>query len=114
MITYNSYPYIDLVKTGGHLKRLVRRRRYSVREIQALLHLSCPQPVYRWFKGQALPSVDHLYVLSKLLGVHMEELVVPGKEEPEGEALRRRQYLLFQEEREKQIMRYWKRVQQAA
>ena len=44
----------------------------------------------------------------------MEELVVPGKEEPEGEALRRRQYLLFQEEREKQIMRYWKRVQQAA
>lgn len=49
---------------------------YSVKEIQEFLHLSCPQPVYRWFKGQILPSLDHLYVLSRLLGVHMEELIV--------------------------------------
>ena len=49
---------------------------YSVKEIQEFLHLSCPQPFYRWFKGQILPSLDHLYVLSRLLGVHMEELIV--------------------------------------
>lgn len=39
--------------------------------------LLCPQPIYRWFKGIVLPSVDHLYALSRLLQVHMEELLVP-------------------------------------
>lgn len=28
-------------------------------------------------KGSILPSVDHLYVLSRLLKVHMEDLLVP-------------------------------------
>ena len=44
--------------------------------IQAYLHLSCPQSIYRWFKGKILPSVDHLCALSRLLGVHMEDLLV--------------------------------------
>ena len=48
-----------------------------MKDIQTLLMLSCPQPIYRWFKGQVLPSVDHLYVLSKILKIHMEDLLVP-------------------------------------
>ena len=45
------------------------------------LHLSYPQSIYRWFKGIILPSVDHLYVLSRLLKIHMEDLLVPIQEE---------------------------------
>ena len=40
------------------------------------LGLSCPQPVYRWYKGVILPSVDNLLRLSELYKVHMEELLV--------------------------------------
>lgn len=72
----NFYPTIDVKKTGAHLKRLIGQKGYTVRDIQTLLHLACPQPVYRWFKGQVLPSADHLYALSKLLQVHMEELLL--------------------------------------
>lgn len=69
--------HIDPVKTGRRLERLIRQRGYSVRDIQYLLHLSCPQPIYRWMRGQILPSVEHLFVLAKLLQVHMEELLIP-------------------------------------
>lgn len=79
------YLHIDSVKTGRRLERLIRQRGYSVRDIQCLLRLSCPQPVYRWMRGQILPSVEHLFVLAKLLQVHMEELLVPLYEMP-GEA----------------------------
>lgn len=48
----------------------------SIKDIQEYLHLSCPQPVYRWIKGKILPSVDHLLMLSELFGVHMEKLLV--------------------------------------
>jgi len=77
MTSGNFYPEIDLCETGKHLEKLVKRRGYSVKDIQNILHLSCPQPVYRWFRGKVLPTVDHLYVLAQVLNVHMEELLVP-------------------------------------
>ena len=46
------------------------------RIIQDYLHLSCVQPIYRWYKGLILPSVDHLFMLSELLNVHMEDFLV--------------------------------------
>lgn len=71
-----TYPNIDLEKTGLQLKRMLKMAGYKTKQIQQYLHLSCPQPIYRWYKGQILPSVDHLLMLSELLGVHMEELLV--------------------------------------
>ena len=73
----NIYTNIDMEKTGKKLKDVTREAGFDVKTIQNYLHLSCPQPIYRWFRGMVLPSVDHLYVLSGLLGVHMEELLVP-------------------------------------
>ena len=70
------YPNIDMQRTGIRLKEFIQKSGYCVADIQEYLHLSCPQPVYRWFKGTILPSVDHLLMLSELLGVHMEELLV--------------------------------------
>lgn len=56
-------------------------------------------------KGNILPSVDHLYVLSRLLKVHMEDLLVPKCE-----------YSIFTEKYgekslgEKRLYEYWKRL----
>ena len=65
-----------MIETGKRLKKLAQRNGYSVKEIQQYLGLSCPQPVYRWYKGIILPSVDNLLRLSELYQVHMEELLV--------------------------------------
>ena len=70
------YPPIDLEQTGTKLKSMIKAAGYDVKYIQQYLHLSCPQSIYRWFKGKILPSVEHLSALSILLGVHMEELLV--------------------------------------
>jgi hypothetical protein len=75
------YPNIDMERTGRKLRFAIKTAGYDVRTIQEYLHLSCPQPIYRWFKGKILPSVDHLYMLSILLGLHMEELLVPRQKD---------------------------------
>lgn len=71
-----SYPNIDMQQTGIKLKQMLESAGYTPRMIQEQLHLSCVQPIYRWYKGQILPSVDHLFMLSELLSVHMEEFLV--------------------------------------
>ena len=70
------YQPIDQIKTGLKLKMILKEAGHDVKYIQEYLHLSCPQSIYRWFKGKVLPSVEHLCALSKLLNVHMEDLLV--------------------------------------
>lgn len=72
----NIYPNINMVLTGQRLKKLIFEKGFTVKDIQNCLQLSCPQPIYRWMRGEILPSVDHLYVLSKLFGIHMEDMLV--------------------------------------
>ena len=71
-----SYPNIDMQRTGRKIKYMMESAGYTPRIIQDYLHLSCVQPIYRWYKGKILPSVDHLLMLSELLNVHMEDLLV--------------------------------------
>ena len=73
---FESKTIIDMEKTGNNLRKYANKYGYSVKDIQQYLGLSCPQPVYRWFKGTILPSVDNLLRLSELFHVHMEELLV--------------------------------------
>ena len=67
---------LDIVLTGQKIHSAIIDSGYSVRQIQEMLNLSCPQPIYRWINGCTLPSTDNLYRLSKILCVHMEELLV--------------------------------------
>ncbi len=74
----NRASHIDLEKTGELLERKIKEQGYVVKDIQEYLQLACPQSIYRWYKGQILPSVDNLLMLSRLLGVHMEDLLAAG------------------------------------
>lgn len=68
---------LDMIMTGVRIKRAIAKSGLTISEIQKRLELSCPQPVYRWMSGQAMPSLDNLFTLSGILGVHMEDLLLP-------------------------------------
>lgn len=72
---------LDAVKTGQKIKEAIQDSGYRVAQLQEELNFECPQAIYRWFKGTALPSLDNLYILSKLLGVAMEDLLVERADE---------------------------------
>lgn len=72
----NACVSVNLKKTGEHLKNLMIENGYSVKDIQEYLCFSCPQPIYKWFKGQRMPTVENFYLLSQLFHVHMEDLLI--------------------------------------
>lgn len=82
MVKRIIYPNIDMQQTGRKLKYIIESAGYTPRMIQEYLHLSCVQPIYRWYKGLILPSVDHLFMLSELLNVHMEDFLVKKNAKP--------------------------------
>lgn len=76
MVRKPAFVAIDLVLTGRRIHSVIFGSGYSVKEIQEILNLACPQSVYRWLHGYSLPSVDNLYMLSRLFDMHMEDLLV--------------------------------------
>lgn len=70
------FPVIDLVATGNNIRRLRVERGLSVRDLQRFFGFEEPRAVYKWQKGETLPSVDNLYALGILLGVPMESILV--------------------------------------
>ncbi|MBD5540963.1 MAG: helix-turn-helix transcriptional regulator [Lachnospiraceae bacterium] len=99
---------IDQQRTGQKLKIMFKLAGYDVKYIQDYLDLSCPQPVYRWFKGQNLPSVEKLCALSNLLDVHMEELLVL-----QGQPMNMGLYKVVQEPKDKRLLYYAQCLQKA-
>lgn len=78
MAAGNTPASLDAVQTGRKIENAIKQSGYSIRELQEMLGLSCPQPIYRWIRGCTLPSIDNLYMLSRILGVPMDELLVPS------------------------------------
>ncbi len=74
----NTLTTLDAVLTGRKIHDAIKQSGYSIKELQEMLGLSCPQPIYRWIKGRTLPSIDNLYMLSRILGMPMDDLLVPG------------------------------------
>ena len=99
------YPIIDMKKTGRKLKMMLGKAGYDVNFLQKYLHLSCPQSIYRWFKGKTLPSIDNLYALSMLLDVHMEDLIVL-----QNQSIISKIDLTNINSREKRILYYYKHI----
>ena len=77
MLMNMPYPVIDLKKTGENIKRLREARCISVVDLQYFLGLASPQAIYYWQRGVNLPTVDHLYALSRLFKVSMNDILVP-------------------------------------
>ena len=104
-----TYPNIDMQQTGRKLKYMIESAGYTPRIIQDYLHLSCVQPIYRWYKGKILPSVDHLFMLSELLNVHMEDLLVKKNAVPMIYDIEQ----CYSQAAQKRFMAYYKKIYQS-
>ena len=63
-------------ETGENIRRLIQESGYSVRDIQEFLGFSSPRAIYKWMEGKSVPSIDSLLILSRVLGISMEDILV--------------------------------------
>jgi len=70
------FPRIDLWATGKNIEKLRREKGFTVRQMQDFFGFEQPQAIYKWQRGECLPSVDHLFALSKLLQVSMQDILI--------------------------------------
>ncbi len=63
---------LNMSMTGQTIKRIMKAKGYTVKDIQNHLSLSTPQAIYHWFDGKSMPTIDNLYSLSDLFGIPID------------------------------------------
>ena len=71
-----GYPSIDMVATGKRIHDLMKANNLTASQVASFMGFKAPQAVYKWQRGDSLPSLDNMYALSMLLHTNMENILV--------------------------------------
>ena len=69
-------PVIDMAATGDNIARMRRNAGMTVKDLHDVFGFSTPQAIYKWQRGEAMPTVDNLVVLAAVFGVSVDEILV--------------------------------------
>ncbi len=82
-----DYPVLDAAATGARIKELRVANHLRVEDIARFMGFESEQAVYKWQRGESLPTVDNLYALSFLLGTTVDDILRGKKEKSESPSL---------------------------
>ena len=74
----HTWPVVDMTATGRNIVRLRKQAGMTVRDLQDAFGFSNPQAIYKWQRGQAMPTIDNLVVLAAVLGVGLDDIIIVG------------------------------------
>lgn len=77
-----DYPVLDTEAIGNRIKEMRKAKKLKVSDIAEFMGLASEQAVYKWQRGECLPTVDNLFALSKLFDTTVDE-ILQGKERDE-------------------------------
>ena len=72
----NTMPVIDMTATGLNITRLRKNAGMTVRDLQAIFGFATPQAIYKWQRGEAMPTLDNMIVLAAVFNVTVDEILV--------------------------------------
>ena len=78
-----EYPVLDAKKTGARIKELRKAHHIKVEEVARFMGFESEQAVYKWQRGDSLPTVDNLYALSRLFETSVDDILRGNREEDE-------------------------------
>lgn len=71
-----KYPVINLIETGKNITRLMQKNGLKVTDLQEVFGFEYPQAIYKWKRGECLPTVDNLIILAALFKTTVDDIIV--------------------------------------
>lgn len=70
-----EYPTLDVKATGARIKELREKHHLKVEEVARFMGFESEQAIYKWQRGESLPTVDNLYALSRLFETSVDDIL---------------------------------------
>ncbi len=75
------YAVLNAKRTGERIKELRKENGLTVEEVSRYMGFESVQAVYKWQRGDSLPSIDNLYALSQLFRTPVDDILCGDREE---------------------------------
>ena len=72
----NMLPSINMEATGNNITQMRRRAGMTVQDLQNIFGFSSPQAIYKWQRGEAMPTIDNLVILASVFDTTMDAIVI--------------------------------------
>jgi len=69
-------PTINMTATGANIKALIKTKGLKVTDVQTILGFNTPQAIFKWMRGDAMPSIDNIVILAHILDVPIDEIII--------------------------------------
>ena len=63
----SGIPMVNMAATGANIKALIKANGLKVSDIQNKCGFNTPQSIFKWMRGDAMPSIDNLVILAYIL-----------------------------------------------
>ena len=70
-----EYAVLNEKKTGERIKELRKMLHLTVKDVSTYMGFESAQAVYKWQRGESLPTIDNLYALGKLFDMPVDEIL---------------------------------------
>ena len=67
---------LNMAATGANIKALLKARGLKVADVQIICGFNTPQAIFKWMRGDAMPSIDNLVILAHMLGVTIDQIII--------------------------------------
>lgn len=82
-----EYPVLDTREVAANLKRMRKERSITVMQVAEFMGFTSPQAVYKWERGDCMPTLDNIFALSRLFDTTIDILITARREEDESSPL---------------------------
>ena len=72
-------PVIDTQATGMNIKNMIRSRGFKIADIQQRCGFNTPQAIFKWMRGDAVPTIDNMVIIADMFGVTIDQIIVIKK-----------------------------------
>lgn len=69
-------PTIDMYATGQNIKSMVKKQKITVNKMQEAFGFNTPQAIYKWYRGDAMPTIDNFIILAAVLNTTIDNIIV--------------------------------------
>jgi len=71
-----SMPVIDVKATGANIKAIMKMKGFKIADVQERCGFNTPQAIFKWMRGDAVPTIDNMIIIADMFGVTIDQIVI--------------------------------------
>lgn len=72
-------PVIDVKATGVNIKSIIKAKGFRIADVQARCGFNTPQAIFKWMRGDTIPTIDNLVILADMFDTSIDKIIVVTK-----------------------------------